>query len=69
MALCGKTTCIEKSSGIIVRDAVVISSGPLIGMEGFIKRIDKYRRRATLDLYMMGDIYPVVVALEIVERR
>jgi transcription antitermination factor NusG len=47
----------------------MISSGPLVGMEGFIKRIDKYRRRAMLDLYMMGGIHSVTVALEIVVRR
>jgi transcriptional antiterminator NusG len=69
VALCNGTTCIKKSSGIIVGDAVMIISGPLVGMEGFIKRIDKYRRRATLDLYMMGGIHSVTVALEIVVRR
>jgi transcriptional antiterminator NusG len=69
VVLCGRTTCIEKSSGIIVGDAVMISSGPLVGMEGFIKRIDKYRHRATLDLYIMEGIRPVTVALEIVGRR
>jgi transcriptional antiterminator NusG len=68
MALCNGIACIEKSIGVVEGDVIKIISGPLAGREASITKIDKYRRRAILDLYIMGDIRSVAVGLEMAAR-
>lgn len=41
---------VEMSSGIIENDRVQILAGPLMGMEGNIRRIDRHKRTAYLEI-------------------
>lgn len=59
---------VELSTGIIENDKVRIQSGPLVGMEGFIKKIDRHKRRAVLEIEMYGRVVEMKVGVEIVEK-
>jgi len=60
---------IASSVGIIEGDMVKITSGALSGMENRIKRIDRHKREATVEMDMMGTICEVRLMLEVVEKR
>ena len=60
---------VEMSKGIIVDDKVIIQSGPLKGNEGLIRKIDRHKRKAWLEVNMLGRVVEAQVGLEIVEKR
>jgi transcriptional antiterminator NusG len=60
--------CVESSTGIIVGDKICIKSGPLIGFESQIRKIDRHKRAAWIDMELFGERRPVWVSLEIVEK-
>ena len=43
-------------------------SGPLQGKEGYIKKIDRHKRRAFLEMPMFGRVQKIQVGLEIVAK-
>ena len=61
--------CIGESKGIIEGDRVRVVSGPLVGREGLIKRIDRHKRKAIIESEMMGSVHRVMVMLEVVGRE
>ena len=58
----------EMSAGYIAGEQVVILSGPMTGMEGKIKKIDRHKRIAVLEVAMFGRQVDVKTGVEIVER-
>lgn len=60
---------VEMSSGIIENDRVQILSGPLKGMEGSIRKIDRHKRMAYLEVEMFGRTVEMKVGLEIVSKK
>lgn len=58
----------EMSTGYMVGDRIVIPSGPMSGMEGKIKKIDRHKRVAMLEVGMFGRRVDMKVGLEIVGR-
>lgn len=56
------------STGIIENQTVHIKSGPLQGMEGLIRRIDRHKRRAWLHTKMFGREMDICVGLEVIEK-
>jgi len=60
---------VEMSEGLIEGDRVRIISGPLIGLESAIKKIDRHKRCAYLDMKLLGRTNEVRVGLEVVEKR
>ena len=59
---------VEMSIGIIENDKVKIQQGPLVGMEGFIKKIDRHKRQAVLEVELFGRKVEMRVGVEIVEK-
>ena len=57
---------VEMSTGIIEGDEVIVFDGPLQGMEGLIKKIDRHKRIAYLEVDMFGRKVEMQVGLEIV---
>lgn len=57
------------SSGIIENDRVQILSGPLMGMEGNICRIDRHKRMAYMEIEMFGRTVEMKVGLEIIRKE
>lgn len=66
--LTGNTTNVAVSIGVIEGDHILIKEGPLIGMEGMIKRIDRHKRMAVLEVELFNRVSEVKVGLEIVEK-
>ena len=64
----GKDQVVRMSEGIIEHSQVRITSGPLMGMEAFVKKIDRHKRKAWLELQMFGRLQMVQVGVEIVEK-
>ncbi|MFR3950420.1 MAG: hypothetical protein ACLTZM_27535 [Ruminococcus sp.] len=46
-----------------------LSQGPLTGMEGSIRRIDRHKRIAHLEIEMFGRTVEMKVGLEIIEKN
>ena len=66
--LCNDEYVIEESVGFFEGDSIQVTSGPLKGKESTIKKIDRHKRRAEVELDFMGDLRRVTVALEIVKK-
>lgn len=60
---------VEISSGVIENDRVQILAGPLMGMEGNIRRIDRHKRTAYLEIEMFGRTVEMKVGLEIIRKE
>ncbi len=66
--LTGNTTNVAVSVGVIEGDKIIVREGPLIGMEGMIKHIDRHKRMAVLEVELFNRVSEVKVGLEIVEK-
>ncbi len=65
----GEKQIVESSIGVIENDQIIITSGPLLGMEGCIRKIDRHKRAAWLEVRMMGRTIEAQVGLEVVEKK
>jgi transcriptional antiterminator NusG len=65
----GEDQVVEMSTGIIEGTKVIVQSGPLQGREGLIKKIDRHKRKAYLEVEMFGRTQRVEVGLEITMKR
>lgn len=59
---------VAMSEGIIEDDRVVVTSGPLKGHEGMIRKVDRHKRKAYLEVEMFGRKVETQVGLEIVAK-
>ena len=58
----------EFSTGIIVGDRLAVESGALKGMEGLVRRIDRHKRTAMLEVEMFGRKVEMELGLEVVRK-
>ena len=65
----GEEQIVAMSEGIIEGSKVIINSGPLQGMEGYIRKIDRHKRKAYLEVPMFNGMQNIQVGLEIVEKK
>lgn len=68
LRFCDEKYIARESIGFIEGDKVFVTSGPLHGKESIIKRIDRHKRRAEIEMQFMGDVRCVRVSLEIVKK-
>lgn len=66
--LIGKDKVAEVSVGYIEGDKLIVSEGPLIGMEGLVKKIDRHKRIAVLQMEMFGNLTEVTMGLEVLSK-
>jgi transcriptional antiterminator NusG len=64
----GRDHLVSMSTGIIEGSRVIVESGPLQGREGLIKKIDRHKRKAWLEMKMFGRPQRVEVGLEITKK-
>lgn len=60
---------LEISTGVIINGTVEITEGPLKGMEGYVRKIDRHKRKAWLEIDMFGRTMEMEVGLEIIEKK
>lgn len=66
--LTGTTHVVEPSIGVAEGDHVMITDGPLVGLESQIKKIDRHKRLAYVDVRLMGRTKTIKVGVEIVRK-
>ncbi len=66
--LLDKEKTVGMSTGYMEGDKVMVVDGPLEGLETVIRRIDRHKRMATVEMHMFGRVQEVAVGLEIVGR-
>ncbi len=68
LSLCNEDHCIESSSGFIAGERIQITEGPLKGRESIIKKINRHKREAWIEMEFMGNKRVVILPLEIVSK-
>lgn len=69
LELGGEEQFVELSKGILENEKVVVLEGPLKGREGLIRKIDRHKRLAWLEIEMFGRKTKFEVGLEIVRKE
>lgn len=59
----------KMSEGIIEGDDIIILKGPLMNHIGLVKKIDRHKRLAYLEIYMCGRRTTIKAGLEIVRKH
>lgn len=67
--LCDNGFLIGISRGVIKNGATVITSGPLKDREALIRRIDRHKRTAKIEIPLAGEKKQITVGLEIYEKE
>ncbi len=68
LELGGEEQLVAMSEGILENGQARIYAGPLKGKEGWIRKIDRHKRKAWIELEMFGRPQQVEVGLEIVGK-
>jgi len=68
LSFCDNSYIAEKSKGFLIGDKIFINSGPLKGRESIIKKIDRHKRRAEIQMTFLGGIKRISVSLEIMSK-
>ena len=66
--LIGDRDSVEESIGYIEGDRIVITEGPMVGMESQIRYIDRHKRIAFIEIELFDRLTEVKVPLEIVDK-
>jgi transcription termination/antitermination protein NusG len=69
LSLMNKDRFIEPSIGFVEGDKVTIISGPLVGKESIIQKINKHKRIAILEVELMGRQIEMQIPLEIIFKN
>lgn len=59
----------ESSVGFVKDDKVIVTSGPLMGLESQIKYIDRHKKMAILEIPLFNEVKEVKVSLEILSKQ
>lgn len=68
LGFCDDRYVTEESKGFIISDRIFITSGPLKGRESIIKKIDRHKKRAEVEVEFIGEKRRISVPLEIVSK-
>ena len=64
----GEDQVVEMSEGVIEGDKTIVTKGPLMGKEGFIRKIDRHKRVAWIEYPADGSRRPFTAGLEILSK-
>ena len=59
---------LKVSRGFQQGSRVIITEGPWVGKESFIKSINRHKRQALIELQVLGEIRQITVGLEIIAK-
>ncbi len=68
LSLCNDGHCIESSSGIIEGTRIYITDGPLKGRESIVKKVNRHKRLAWIEMEFMGELRRIGISLELVSK-
>ena len=58
----------EISTGYKEGDRVVITEGPLVGLESRIKKVNRTRRTALLEVNLLGEVREITIGLRVLNK-
>lgn len=64
----GEEHIASMSSGYIKGEKIIITEGPLRNLEGIIRKIDRHKRTAVVQIRMLGRLRDVTMGVEIVRK-
>lgn len=64
----GENRIMAVSEGVIENSKVIVRHGPLAGREGYIRKIDRHKRKAYLEVPMFGRMQKIQMGLEIISK-
>jgi len=67
--MCWEGNLVGMSRGIIRNEELMVTSGPLKGRERLIRKIDRHKRTAQIEIPLAGDKRLVTVGLEIYKKE
>lgn len=59
---------VDMSIGYIEGDVIKVTNGPLMGQEGLIRKIDRHKRIAMIEVEFFGQVTTAKVGLEIIRK-
>lgn len=66
--LIGRKKLMEHSIGYMEGERVIVTEGPLQGLESKIIRMDRHKRKAQIEIDMLGQAVKLNVSLEIIKK-
>lgn len=63
-----KDKVIDTSIGFIEGERIKIIDGPLVGNESFIKKINRHKRTALLEITLFGELQSIELSCEIIAK-
>ncbi|MCM1262528.1 MAG: antiterminator LoaP [Butyrivibrio sp.] len=63
-----RENALDISTGVIRNGVVHVTKGPLTGLESYIRKIDRHKRKAWLELDLFGRMVKMEAGLEITEK-
>ena len=66
LKLVGDNNIIDYSRLFIENSKVCVKDGPLLGMEGILRKVDKHNNRAKIELFLMGAPRLIDVGIEMI---
>lgn len=60
--------CIGASYGFIEGEKIHVTEGPLKGLEGVVRKVNRHKREALIEIEIMGNVRLINVALEVVDK-
>lgn len=67
--LFGVKDCVDMSKGFIEGDRILVTEGALVGFEGAIKRINRHKMLAYVEIEMFGVSRIVEFGLEVISKK
>lgn len=67
--LIGNDGIIGESKGFVDGDRIIVTEGPMVGLEGNIKHVDRHKRLAILEIEMFDRVTEMKLAFEIIEKK
>lgn len=68
IAFTDESHCVRMSEAVIEGDSITVTSGPMLGREAIIKKIDRHKRRALIEVVMFGRSTTATIGLEVVRK-
>lgn len=59
----------EMSVGVIEGERLIVKEGPLVGIEGLVKKINRHKRLAVVEVEMFGRMVEMTLGLEVIEKK
>lgn len=67
--LFGANNCLNISKGFIEGDSTIVTEGALVGFEGSIKKINRHKMLAYVEIEMFGASRTVEFGLEVISKK